>query len=165
MKRSSEHTVWRVDERQPDGRGDAATDAVERAQRMPKLRVGLHLDGRGWPDGAPRIEQVRAIVNAKGRLSDRFVAAGIPVFLSARRPAAHCGPRSGHNSKRFGRAGLTLDHVDTHRHMVLHPTVSATIVDLAPEFGIPGGAVTRRAVASDAWDVDPPSAPLRRCAS
>jgi len=112
----------------------AAADAVSLARRTPSLRVGLHIvvvDGRTvlGPD------RLHPIVDAKGRLSDRLVAAGFRYFFwPAARRALRAEIRA--QLEAFRATGLTLDHVDTHRHLILHPTVFATIVDLAPEFGI-----------------------------
>jgi hopanoid biosynthesis associated protein HpnK len=113
---------------------DAATDAVERARRMPTLRVGLHLtvvDGRTVLPG----EQVRAIVNSSGQLTDRLVRAGFSYFF---RPRARRELRAEIRAQleAFRATGLELDHVDTHRHLVLHPTVLGMIVGFAQEFGI-----------------------------
>jgi hopanoid biosynthesis associated protein HpnK len=112
----------------------AAADAVSLARRTPSLRVGLHVvvvDGRTVL--AP--DRLRPIVDSNGRLPDRLVTAGFRYFF---RPAARRALRAEVRAQlqAFEATGLPLDHVDTHRHMVLHPTVLATIVDLAPEFGI-----------------------------
>jgi hopanoid biosynthesis associated protein HpnK len=112
----------------------AAADAVSLARRAPSLRVGLHVvvvDGRTVL--AP--DRLHPIVDANGRLSDRLVAAGFRYFF---RPAARRALRAEIRAQleAFRATGLALDHVDTHRHMILHPTVLATIAELAPEFGI-----------------------------
>ena len=136
----------------------AAADAVSLAQRTPSLRVGLHLvvvDGRTVL--AP--DRLHPIVNAKGRLSDRLVAAGFRYFF---RPAARRALRAEIRAQleAFRATGLTLDHVDTHRHMVLHPTVLATIVDLAPEFGIPAVRLP-----AEPWRATRGMSPAKRAAS
>ena len=115
----------------------AAQHAIALAHQSPGLRVGLHLavvDGRTI---LPH-NRLRPIVNANGRLSDQLIAAGFRYFF---RPAARQALRAEIRAQleAFRTTGLTLDHVDTHRHMILHPTVLSAIVDLAPEFGI--GAV------------------------
>lgn len=113
---------------------DGAAEAVTLAHRLPTLCVGLHVvvvDGRTV---LPR-DLVRPIVDADGRLSDRLVAAGFRYFFwpSARR-ALRAEVRA--QLEAFRATGLPLDHVDTHRHMVLHPTVAGILISLAPEFGI-----------------------------
>jgi len=112
----------------------AAADAVTIARRTPSLRVGLHIvvvDGRTMLDP----DRITPIVGATGRLSDRLVAAGFRYFC---RPAARRALRAEVRAQfeAFRATGLTLDHVDTHRHMILHPTVLSIILDLAREFDI-----------------------------
>jgi chitin disaccharide deacetylase len=112
----------------------AAAAAIALARRMPSLRVGLHLtvvDGRTVLPG----ERVPAIVNSSGRLSDRLVRTGFSYFFRAKaRRALRAEVRA--QLEAFRASGLELDHVDTHRHFVLHPTVLGVIIDLAPAFGI-----------------------------
>ncbi|MET5020743.1 ChbG/HpnK family deacetylase, partial [Burkholderia pseudomallei] len=36
----------------------------------------------------------------------------------------------------FASTGLLLDHVNTHKHFHMHPTVLSMIVDIGREFGI-----------------------------
>jgi chitin disaccharide deacetylase len=111
-----------------------AAEAIAFARRTPSLRVGLHLtvvDGRTVLPGV----QLSAIVDASGRLSGRLVRAGFVYFF---RPKARRELRAEVRAQleAFGASGLELDHVDTHRHLVLHPTVLGLIIDLAREFKI-----------------------------
>jgi chitin disaccharide deacetylase len=112
----------------------AAVDAVARARRLPSLRVGLHVvvaDGRT----ALPPDQIRSIVDANGRLSDRLVAASVGYFCRSRaRRELQAEVRA--QFEAFRATGLSLDHVDTHRHMILHPTVLSIILALAVEFQV-----------------------------
>jgi chitin disaccharide deacetylase len=112
----------------------AAADAVALARRTPSLRVGLHVvvvDGRTILGAG----QLRSITDGSGRLSDRLVAAGFRYFC---RPGARRELRAEVRAQfeAFRSTGLVLDHVDTHRHMILHPTVMSAILELAAEFGV-----------------------------
>lgn len=112
----------------------AAADAVERARRLPNLRVGLHLtlvDGRALL--AP--SEIPALVDARGELPRNLVAAGMNWFFS---PAARRDLRKEIAAQfaAFRATGLALDHVNAHNHMHLHPTVLGIIVSLAREFGV-----------------------------
>ena len=61
----------------------AAADAVERARRLPALRVGLHVVlVQGRPVLPP--EQVPDLVGETGELSDRLVRAGFSWFFRPR---------------------------------------------------------------------------------
>jgi len=112
----------------------AADDAVERALRMPSLRVGLHLVlVDGWPTLPPR--EIPDLVDADGALPNDLIRAGIRWFFS---------PSAARQLEReiiaqfeaFRRTGLPLDHVNAHNHMHVHPTVLAIILRLAPTFGV-----------------------------
>ncbi len=112
----------------------AAPDAIERARGLPTLRVGLHLvlvEGRPV---LPRVE-VAALVDASGEFSNHLVSAGINFFF---RPGARRQLEAEIRAQleAFRRTGLALDHVNTHNHMHLHPTVLGLLIKLGPEYGM-----------------------------
>jgi hopanoid biosynthesis associated protein HpnK len=111
-----------------------AADAVERAHRLPRLAVGLHLvlvDGRpALPPG-----QIPDLVGADGRFVPDPVRLGARIYLSSRVQAqAEAEIRA--QLTAFRATGLHLDHVNGHHHFHLHPTVQAILVRLAREFDI-----------------------------
>ena len=112
----------------------AAADAIARARRMPRLAVGLHLT---LVEGRPVLPSVvvPALVKADGSFHDNLVRAGVRWFFS---PSARRQLRAEIRTQfeAFRATGLTLDHVNAHNHMHLHPTVLGMIVDLAQEFDV-----------------------------
>lgn len=112
----------------------AAADAVDRARRLPSLGVGLHLV---LVDGRPALppDEIPDLVGADGRFPTDVTSAGIRIF---------CRPRARVQLEReiraqlelFRKTGLTLDHVNSHHHFHIHPTIAATLVRLAPQYGI-----------------------------
>ncbi|MEW6301553.1 MAG: hopanoid biosynthesis-associated protein HpnK [Thermodesulfobacteriota bacterium] len=115
----------------------AAADAVERARRLPTLRVGLHLvlvRGRAVLPATA----IPALVNEHGEFSDNLVAAGFRFFFS---PTARRQLEAEVRAQfaAFRQTGLPLDHVNTHNHMHLHPTVLSVILTVGRDFGL--GAV------------------------
>ena len=112
----------------------AARDAIERALRLPSLRVGLHLV---LVDGRPLLppEEIPALVDANGAFPNDLVRAGVHWFLSpaARRQLAR---EIGAQFEAFRASGLALDHVNAHNHMHLHPTVLGIVLRLAARFGV-----------------------------
>jgi len=112
----------------------AAADAVDRARRLPSLGVGLHLV---LVDGRPALppEQIPDLVGSDGRFPTDVTAAGINIF---------CRPRARAQLEReiraqlelFRATGLPLDHVNSHHHFHIHPTIAATLVRLAPQYGV-----------------------------
>jgi hopanoid biosynthesis associated protein HpnK len=112
----------------------AAFDAVARAQRLPGLRVGLHLvlvDGSAVLPPA----EIRGLVGADGRFDDNQIRASLRYFFTPgmrRRLAAEIGAQF----EAFRATGLALDHVDAHQHMQLHPRVARLIVEIGRSYGM-----------------------------
>jgi hopanoid biosynthesis associated protein HpnK len=112
----------------------AASDAVERARRLPGLRVGLHLvliDGR--PVLPPA--EISGLVGADGRFADNQIRASLRYFfvpgmrhLLAAEIAAQF--------EAFRATGLALDHVTVHQHLHLHPTIARLIVETGRDYGM-----------------------------
>jgi hopanoid biosynthesis associated protein HpnK len=110
-----------------------AADAVARAKRLPNLRIGLHVtvaDGRALLPPA----EIPALADANGELPRNLARAGVQWFFS---PAARRDLRAEIRAQfaAFRATGLTLDHVNAHNHMHLHPTVLGLILEEAKVFG------------------------------
>lgn len=130
----------------------AAADAVARARRLPRLKVGLHLV---LVDGRPVLppDQVPALVRADGAFDDDMLRAGLRFFFSAaarRQLAAEIRAQLA----AFRATGLTLDHVNAHKHFHLHPTIASLILAIGDDFGVRAIRVPFE-----------PLAPLRRAAA
>jgi hopanoid biosynthesis associated protein HpnK len=112
----------------------AARDAVACARRLPDLRVGLHLvlaDGAAF---LPR-EAIPALVDADGRFGDNMVRDGFRFFLLPRvRKQLALEIRA--QFEAFAKTGLPLDHVNTHKHFHLHPTVLGLIIEIGRDYGM-----------------------------
>ena len=112
----------------------AAADAVERARRVPSLRVGLHLV---LVDGAPVLPPgaVPDLVDGKGQFSSHLIKSGIGFFFRPKvRRQLEAEVRA--QFQAFQKTGLYLDHVNTHHHMHLHPTVSELLLRVGREYGM-----------------------------
>ncbi len=111
-----------------------ATDAVERARRLPSLRVGLHLV---LVEGRPVLptEQIPALAGPDGQFSNHLARAGFSFFFKP-------GIRSQLEAEieaqfqEFSETGLKLDHVNAHNHMHLHPTVLRLILKVGRRHGL-----------------------------
>jgi chitin disaccharide deacetylase len=112
----------------------AAADAVERARRLPALRVGLHVVlVQGRPVLPP--ERVPDLVDERGELGGRLVRAGFAYFF---RPGVRRQLEAEVRAQfeAFRATGLALDHVNAHNHLHLHPTLLGTIVAVGREYGL-----------------------------
>ncbi|SAL63609.1 hopanoid biosynthesis associated protein HpnK [Caballeronia cordobensis] len=112
----------------------AARDAVEVARARPRLRVGLHIvlaDGHAVLPPA----RIPALVDENGRFADRMVRDGFRFFFlpDVRRQLAR---EIRAQFEAFAATGLALDHVNTHKHFHLHPTVLSLILDIGRDFGM-----------------------------
>jgi chitin disaccharide deacetylase len=111
-----------------------ADDAVARAKRLPKLRVGLHLV---LIDGKPLLStaELGGLVGGDGRFDDDQLRAGFRWFLMPalqRRLAAEIRAQF----EAFRATGLALDHVNAHKHMHIHPTVARLVVQIGRDYGM-----------------------------
>lgn len=114
--------------------GSACADAVERAKRLPQLRVGLHVV---VVEGHPVLSrsQIPDLVDKDGRLDGRLVRAGVRFFFSTR-VARQLDAEIRAQFAAYAATGLALDHVNAHKHMHLHPTVLGMIIRIGREYGM-----------------------------
>lgn len=111
-----------------------AQDAIERARRLPELRVGLHVV---LVEGRPLLpaERVPDLVDANGEFGRQLVRAGFRFFFG-RGVRAQLEAEIRAQFEAFWNSGLQLDHVNAHNHMQLHPTVQGLILRIGREFGM-----------------------------
>jgi chitin disaccharide deacetylase len=119
----------------------ACEEAVAMAKENPRLGVGLHLAllcGRAAlpPDKIP------GLANAEGQFSENPVGAGIRYFFS-HSVRAQLEAEIEEQFARFHATGLTLDHVNGHLHIHLHPVVFGILMRRAREWGITHVRLTR----------------------
>jgi hopanoid biosynthesis associated protein HpnK len=113
----------------------ARDDAVERARKLGRLGVGIHLT---LVDGCPVLPptQVPDLVGKDGRFSTDPVKFGTALFFSKEmRRQAEAEITAQFDA--FRKTGLAMDHINGHQHFHMHPAISKIIARLAPEFGHP----------------------------
>jgi hypothetical protein len=112
----------------------AASDAVRLARCIPGLRVGLHVvlvEGR--PMSPP--SQIPDLVDSSGMFRTDMAASGAKMFFfpKVRRQLEH---EIEAQFEAFRATGLTLDHVNAHKHFHLHPTIASAILRIGKKFGM-----------------------------
>ena len=114
--------------------GGAVADAVARARRLPALRVGLHLV---LVEGRPVLpaSELAELTGPDGRFRRDMVACAVDIFL---RPAARRQLLAEVSAQfqAYAATGLALDHVNTHKHFHLHPTIAGAILKVGRRFGM-----------------------------
>src|SRR3954465_7936349 len=94
---------------------------VEMARATPRLGVGLHLTLL-CGHSALSAREIPGLVSDDHRFSDSPAATGFRYFFNrSLRPQLRAEMRA--QFEKFQQTGLTLDHVNGHLHMHLHPIV------------------------------------------
>jgi hopanoid biosynthesis associated protein HpnK len=153
--------------------GPAAADAVARAQRLGRLRVGLHLV---LTDGRPVLPPQRLpdLVDTCGRFRRAMAALGCAI---AARPSVRRQVAAEIEAQfaAFWATGLRLDHVNAHKHFHLHPVIARATIAIGARYGLAGlrvpteprsvlAAVEPQARTSSAWMTAPWARLLARTA-
>jgi len=116
-------------------------EAVALAKENPRLGVGLHLTLLMGHSALPP-EEIPGLVNSHGEFSNDPVGVGMRYFFKRAlkeqlRKEIHA------QFARFRATGLTLDHVNGHLHMHLHPVVFGILMEDAEKLGIERMRLTR----------------------
>jgi hopanoid biosynthesis associated protein HpnK len=122
--------------------GEPATRAAVRiAEVLPRLRVGLHLvlvDGHSVLP--PR--RIPDLVDANGRFSNAMVLNSFR-FVTSKRVRAQLAAEIRAQFEAFAATGLTLDHVNAHKHFHLHPLILELVLRIGGEFGLSADRVPK----------------------
>lgn len=112
----------------------AAADAVARARRLPGLAVGLHLvltDGRALLSA----NEIPDLVDATGMFRGAMVPAAFRI-AALPRVRRQLAAEIRAQFEAFRATGLSLDHVDVHKHFHLHPVILELVLRIGAEFGM-----------------------------
>jgi hopanoid biosynthesis associated protein HpnK len=126
----------------------ACREAVELAKQNPRLGVGLHLTLLMGHSALPSRE-IPGLVDERGEFSNDPVKVGMRYFF--RRELREQLRKEIHAQfARFRATGLTLDHVNGHLHLHLHPVVFSILMEDAEKLGIERMRLTRDPFWTDA---------------
>ena len=118
--------------------GGALADAVSRARRLPRLRTGLHVV---LVEGGPVLpsSELPDLVGRDGLFRRDMVACAVDIFF---RPAARRQllVEVAAQFEAYAATGLALDHVNTHKHFHLHPTIVGAILRVGRRAVVGAGA-------------------------
>ena len=116
-------------------------EAVQLARENPRLGVGLHLTFLMGHAALPP-EKIPGLVNGRGEFPDNPVGTGMDYFFKRDlreqlRAEIHA------QFEKFRATGLTLDHVNGHLHMHLHPVIFQILMQDADALRITHLRLTR----------------------
>jgi chitin disaccharide deacetylase len=116
--------------------GPAAQDAIERARRLPSLRIGLHVV---LVDGVPVLppERIPNLVDAKGRLRSDLAMMGIDILVR-RGVREQLAAEIEAQFDAYRATGLPLDHVNAHHHFHVHPLACGRLLAIGERYGMGG---------------------------
>jgi predicted glycoside hydrolase/deacetylase ChbG (UPF0249 family) len=117
--------------------GAAFTQAVETAQRVPRLGVGVHLSlCEGRPLSGGREPGLAPLLRPDGGFYDGLGPL-VRSYAAGRLDAAAVRAEWRRQIERALAAGLVLTHLDGHKHVHLLPPLVSLAVELAREYGVP----------------------------
>lgn len=118
--------------------GAAVVEAVALARALPSLSTGLHLvlSGRQAP-AASKPGAIPDLVDSRGRFAANPARAGLANGLLWRTRRVQIEREIRAQIERYLETGLSLDHVDGHHHLHLHPFVFPVLISCLREYGVP----------------------------
>ncbi len=123
--------------------GRAAGEAALLARKYPSLKVGLHITLVDGFSVLPK-EEIPDLVDENGRFSDDTVLSGIRYFFS-QRARAQIAMECEAQIRKFLDAGLSIDHINSHRHLHIHPAIRDILLPLVFKYRIPAMRLPRPA--------------------
>lgn len=119
----------------------AFDEAVALAKQNPTLGVGLHLTLLCGHSALPS-GKIPGLVNSRSEFRDNPVSVGFRYFFQ---PSLRVQLRAEIHAQfeRFRSTGLSLDHVNGHLHLHLHPIVFRILIEDAETLGIRHFRLTR----------------------
>jgi len=118
----------------------ACAEAVTLAKANPRLGVGLHLTLLCGHSSLSR-QSVPGLVNEEREFGDNPAGVGFRYFAS-RKLREQLRRELASQFEKFHATGLSLDHVNGHLHLHLHPTVFAILMENASAWGITDWTLT-----------------------
>src|ERR1051325_11084523 len=119
----------------------AFEEAVALARQNPKLGVGLHLTLLCGHAALGR-DKIPGLINERGEFSDQPVGVGMKYFFK-RELREQLREEIRAQFEKFRATGLTLDHVNGHLHLHLHPVIFRLLMEDCERFGIRRMRLTR----------------------
>ena len=113
-----------------------ASEAATLAQKMPNLSVGLHINlTNERPAAAPK--EIPLLVGADAKFKNGFVKLLILSFLHPKKLQTQAYIEIKAQIEKYLKTGLSLNHLDGHRHVQMIPAVFKAVKQLQSEYKVP----------------------------
>lgn len=113
-----------------------AAEAVKLAKEMPELEMGLHVNlTNEYP--AASAQEIPLLVDGQGKLKNGFVNLLLLSFFKPRQLRLQVEIEMRAQIAKYLTTGLTLQHLDSHRHVHMIPQIFKTMRKLQKEFEVP----------------------------
>jgi hopanoid biosynthesis associated protein HpnK len=120
-------------------------EAVKLAKENPRLGIGLHLTLLLGHSALPP-ERIPGLVNARGEFSSHPAGTGWNYFFQRRlQPQLRAEIHA--QFEKFRATGLSLDHVNGHLHLHLHPVIFSILMEDSEKLGLRRLRLTRDCLA------------------
>ena len=113
-----------------------AAEAVKSAKEMPDLEIGLHVNLTNEYPAAP-VQQIPLLVDGQDKLKNGFVNLLLLSFLKPRQLRQQAEIEMRAQIVKYLATGLSLQHIDSHRHVHLIPQIFKAMRELQKEFAVP----------------------------
>jgi len=116
--------------------GQAFEDAVQIARQIPSLGVGCHII---LADGVPASDpaRIRSLIGPDGRNFRRSLLSFVQALLRGQIRESDIEREAEAQIERLQLAGISVTHVDTHKHTHLFPQVGGPLLNVLERAGIP----------------------------
>lgn len=115
---------------------DFVDEALDLAKDMPNLNIGLHLNlTNEYAVSDPK--DIPLLVDEKGKFKHGFVNLLILSLLKPAQLRKEIEIESRAQIKKAQKCGISLSHIDSHRHVHHIPLIFNIVKKLAEEYGIP----------------------------
>lgn len=111
-------------------------EAVESAKQLPNLKVGLHLNLTN-EYCASNPKKISLLVDEKGKFKNGFLNLLILSFLHPFKLRKQILHETIAQVLLFKKTGLTLSHIDSHRHVHAIPAIFSIVKKVAKKYNIP----------------------------
>ena len=113
-----------------------AAEAVKSAKEMQDLEIGLHINLTNEYPAAPA-QQIPLLVDGQGKLKNGFVNLFLLSFLKPKQLQQQTEIEMRAQIVKYLATGLSLQHIDSHRHVHLIPQIFKAMRKLQKEFAVP----------------------------